>query len=82
MMETPPRMRGRRTIQRLVHHGVGNTPADAGKTSKVSANLSGGGKHPRGCGEDSKILYVRSYRYPACCTLIKIAEIVWLGAIF
>ena len=81
-METPPRMRGRLLPLSFSCLFVGNTPADAGKTVSPETNIDFVVKHPRGCGEDSKILYVRSYRYPACCTLIKIAEIVWLGAIF
>ena len=51
-LETPPRMRGRRTGPLLGDTGAGNTPAHAGKTYRQWCRIPYREKHPRACGED------------------------------
>ena len=52
MVETPPRMRGRRKMIASFPVYSGNTPAYAGKTRWKLLWLFGAKKHPRVCGED------------------------------
>ncbi len=49
---TPPRARGRRVTLVVCGSGVGNTPACAGKTARLSGRARTGGEHPRVRGED------------------------------
>ena len=48
---SPPPMRGKAYISRILSGGNGITPAYAGKSSKQSGNLSKPWDHPRLCGE-------------------------------
>ena len=51
-METPPLTRGRRNCGLGREHGIGNTPAYAGKTGRREDGRHDHGKHPRLRGED------------------------------
>ena len=52
-METPPRMRGRRSSYIQRYTAGGNTPAYAGKTKRRCLLQMRIRKHPRVCGEDA-----------------------------
>ena len=54
-LETPPRMRGRPFRELVKRRLAGNTPAYAGKTVSVINQILRYWKHPRVCGEDSKM---------------------------
>ena len=49
---SPPRMRGKLTCSKTLSIRIGITPADAGKTSPLSAVGNIAEDHPRGCGEN------------------------------
>ena len=56
---SPPRMRGKRRRRRgaLLHRGI--TPADAGKTRMVLYSGRQHKDHPRGCGENPQLEWIR-----------------------
>ena len=51
---SPPRMRGKPSVQTRIGFTKGITPADAGKTAPPSPCRWCSGDHPRGCGENSR----------------------------
>ena len=52
---SPPRMRGKQERAVGIVQQSRITPADAGKTSCRSKELSGNRDHPRGCGENGTL---------------------------
>ena len=52
--ETPPRVWGRRDRCGVLAHMPGNTPTGVGKTPPWRRTWARTGKHPHGCGEDSR----------------------------
>ena len=54
---SPPRMRGKQNICRYTGYCNGITPADAGKTSTSLKKSRPNKDHPRGCGENTLIIF-------------------------
>ena len=56
--ETPPRVWGRWPAVHVPASRHGNTPTGVGKICEILPLDISHKKHPHGCGEDSKILYI------------------------
>ena len=56
-------MRGKRTSGMAGSVAKGITPADAGKTPTISNSYESQTDHPRGCGENSIIIFFYSLSY-------------------
>ena len=56
---SPPRMRGKRDAVAALEGGKRITPADAGKTVRMSLLLCTLPDHPRGCGENFPVAFSR-----------------------
>ena len=54
LLETPPRVWGRPSAPSALSASTGNTPTGVGKTRHVVPRHPPDGKHPHGCGEDSR----------------------------
>ena len=51
---SPPRMRGKQNGKHITMWSLRITPADAGKTAEVQAEVTWEEDHPRGCGENRR----------------------------